>query len=119
MSRILIVEDEKSMRDLLALMMRKEGYAVETAESAVLAKERIQRDEPYDLVISDISMPEMSGLELLDRALDLAPETHAVFVTRQEERRQAVRERLPNTLFLSEPDTLVSLLNALGGGDRP
>ena len=43
MSRILVVEDEKSMRDLLALMLRKEGYEVETAESAVRAKERLDR----------------------------------------------------------------------------
>ncbi len=35
MSRILVVEDEKSMRDLLAMMLRKEGYEVETAESAI------------------------------------------------------------------------------------
>jgi len=81
LSRILIVEDEKSMRDLLALMMRKEGYAVETAESAVLAKERIQRDEPYDLVISDISMPEMSGLELLRFSRRAAAETEVILMT--------------------------------------
>ncbi len=81
MNRILIVEDEKSMRDLLALMMRKEGFAVETAESAFVAKERIERDEPYDLMISDISMPEMSGLELLRFSRQASADTEVILMT--------------------------------------
>ncbi len=81
MQRILVVEDEKSMRDLLALMLRKEGYAVETAESAVLAGQRIERDSPYDLLISDISMPEMSGLELLRRSRRASPATEVILMT--------------------------------------
>ena len=52
MSRILVVEDEKSMRDLLALMLRKEGYDVATAESAVVAKGQLDRGEIYDLLIT-------------------------------------------------------------------
>ena len=60
-----------------------------------------------------------ADVPMLETALHLAPETHAVFVTDDQERRQAVQERLPDTLFVSEPDTLVSLLNALGGGARP
>ena len=44
MNRILVVEDEKSMRDLLALMLRKEGYGVETAESAVEARRRMETE---------------------------------------------------------------------------
>ncbi len=60
-----------------------------------------------------------SDVPMLDAALELAPETHAVFVTRHEELRRTVRKRLPETSFVSEPDTLVTLLNALGGGVRP
>jgi len=60
-----------------------------------------------------------ADVPMLEAALDLAPETHAVFVTDDEERQHAVRERLPDTLFVSEPDTLMALLNALGGGSRP
>ena len=61
MSKILVVEDEKSMRDLLSLMLRKEGYVVDTVESADLAKEILAREEAYDLIVSDISMPGITG----------------------------------------------------------
>ena len=74
MSKILVVEDEKSMRDLLGLMLRKEGCEVDTAESADTAVTRIDRGGEYDLVISDISMPGMSGLELLRHSRRVAPD---------------------------------------------
>ena len=51
MNRILVVEDEQSMRNLLELMLRKEGYAVTTAESAVHAKEMLESGQEYDLVV--------------------------------------------------------------------
>jgi two-component system response regulator PilR (NtrC family) len=77
----LIVEDEKSMRDLLALMLRKEGYAVDTADSAVRAKGQIDEGEAYDVVISDISMPGMSGLDLLRHARQVRRETEVILMT--------------------------------------
>jgi two-component system response regulator PilR (NtrC family) len=80
-NRILVVEDEKSMRDLLAMMLRKEGYAVETAQSALHAKDRVTRSGLYDLVVSDISMPGMSGLELLRHCRQSAPETAVILMT--------------------------------------
>ena len=50
-NRILVVEDEQSMRDLMALMLRKEGYHVETAESGLKAKDRLDRNEVFDLAV--------------------------------------------------------------------
>src|SRR4030095_11971439 len=64
MSRILVVDDERSMREVLAILLRKEGYEVATAgdvDGAMLALE----SDDYDLVISDIQMPGKSGLDLL------------------------------------------------------
>jgi len=80
-NRILVVEDEQSMRDLMALMLRKEGYRVETAESGVRAKERLDRGEVFDLVISDISMPGMTGLELLRHFRHSSPDSAVVLMT--------------------------------------
>jgi two-component system response regulator PilR (NtrC family) len=80
-SKILIVEDEKSMRDLLALMLTKEGYVVETAESGDVAKESIDKGGAFDLVISDISMPGMSGLDLLRHSRRVARETDIILMT--------------------------------------
>ncbi len=81
MNRILIVEDEKSMRDLLLLMLRKEGYGVEAAESAIRARERLEKEAAYDLVITDISMPGMSGLELLRHVRRASPQTAVILMT--------------------------------------
>jgi two-component system response regulator PilR (NtrC family) len=80
-NRILIVEDEKSMRDLLALMLSKEGYAVTTAESGSVAMKRLEKDPGYDIVISDISMPGMTGLELLRHTTEVAPHTDVMIMT--------------------------------------
>ncbi len=81
MNKILVVEDEKSMRDLLAMMLRKEGYEVDVAESAVAAKGRIGAESPYDVLISDISMPEMTGLELLEYTRKESPDTEVLMMT--------------------------------------
>ena len=81
MSKILLVEDEKSMRDLLGLMLRKEGYTVATAESGLAAKKMIESGESFDLVVSDVSMPGMSGLDLLREIRRLTPETAVVIMT--------------------------------------
>ena len=81
MNRILVVEDEKSMRDLLALTLRKEGYAVETVESGVRAKEVLAGNAQYDLIVTDISMPGMTGLELLRHVREAAPDTAVILMT--------------------------------------
>jgi two-component system response regulator PilR (NtrC family) len=81
MNKILVVEDEKSMRDLLGLMLRKEGYSVATADSALQAKQLLESGESFELVISDVSMPGMSGLDLLREIRRIAPETAVVIMT--------------------------------------
>ena len=82
MNRILVVEDEKSMRDVLTLTLRKEGYKVETVESAVAARERMEKDGAFDLVITDISMPGgMTGLDLLRHARKHHPDSAVVLMT--------------------------------------
>jgi two-component system response regulator PilR (NtrC family) len=89
-SRILVVEDEKSMRDLLALMLRKEGYRVDTANSADNAKGLVTRESDVDLVISDISMPGMSGVDLLRHSRQTAPETAVILMTAYGSKQSAI-----------------------------
>jgi two-component system response regulator PilR (NtrC family) len=81
MNRVLVVEDEKSMRDLLSMMLRKEGYAVEVAEGGTQAASRIAKDPVYDLVITDVSMPGMTGLELLRHVRKVSPESSVILMT--------------------------------------
>ena len=81
MNRVLVVEDEKSLRDLLSMMLRKEGYTVEAAEGGNQAASRIAKDPVYDLIITDVSMPGMTGLELLRHARKVSPETSVILMT--------------------------------------
>ncbi len=78
--RILIVDDEESMRDFLSIMLHREGYAVDTAVDGAQAVARL-RDHSYDLVISDIKMPRMTGLQLLAHIKERTPETVVLMVT--------------------------------------
>ena len=78
--RILVVDDEESMRDFLSIMLHREGYHVDTAIDGKQAITHL-RDHSYDLVISDIKMPRMTGLELLAHIKERTPETVVLMVT--------------------------------------
>ena len=78
--RVLIVDDEESMRDFLSIMLHREGYQVDTAVDGAQAVMHL-RDHSYDLVISDIKMPRMTGLELLTHIKERTPETVVLMVT--------------------------------------
>ena len=65
--RILVADDERSLRELLAIVLRREGYDVQLAESGDTALAALKRG-PVDLLISDIKMPDMSGVEVLRAA---------------------------------------------------
>jgi two-component system response regulator PilR (NtrC family) len=78
--RILIVDDEESLREFLSIMLHREGYQVDTAVDGAQAATHL-RDHAYDLVISDIKMPRMTGLELLRHIKERSPETVVLMIT--------------------------------------
>jgi two-component system, OmpR family, alkaline phosphatase synthesis response regulator PhoP len=67
MARILIIEDEKPLRDAFAFLLKGEGYAVELAENGQIALEKLKTWHP-DLLLLDVLMPIMNGMEFLKRA---------------------------------------------------
>ncbi len=80
MISILVVDDERSMRDFLRILLQKEGYKVDTADNADTALSFLEQDT-YDLVISDIRMPGMSGLELLNNIKEFHPTLQVIMIT--------------------------------------
>ncbi len=77
---ILIVDDEPEMRAALSETLRREGYQLDTAENGEEALGRIE-NETFDLVVSDVKMPRLSGPELLKAIKETSPETRVVMIT--------------------------------------
>jgi len=78
--RVLVVDDEKLIRDIIADFLGMEGYIVRTAEDGASAIGELSRAR-YDLVISDLKMPKMGGLELLKEIVNAHPDTLTVIMT--------------------------------------
>ncbi|SFM90715.1 sigma-54-dependent transcriptional regulator [Thermodesulforhabdus norvegica] len=80
MSRILVVEDEKTARENLKYILEKEGYEVVTAESGEKAVALLETED-FDLVITDLRMKNIDGMEVLERTRELCPEAEVIVVT--------------------------------------
>src|ERR1700730_14480040 len=80
MSSLLIVDDELGMRQFLTHLLQREGHTVRVAESGRRALELL-REESADLIISDVKMPDMGGIDLLRAARELLPEVEVIMMT--------------------------------------
>jgi DNA-binding NtrC family response regulator len=78
--RVLVVDDDAMMRSFLSTVMREEGHVVEEAGDGTRAVEALRRSE-FDLVITDLRMPDLSGMELLREGKGVRPEARWVIVT--------------------------------------
>jgi two-component system response regulator PilR (NtrC family) len=79
-ARVLVVDDEQSMRDLLAIMLRQTGYEVAVADGGETAIERLKA-ETFDLVVTDLRMRKVDGLTVLKAAKEHSPRTVVLVVT--------------------------------------
>ncbi len=80
MAHILVVDDEKSICELLEITFRKEGHRVEVAHNVEAAKRKLE-SSLYDIIISDVRMPGATGLELLKLTREIAPDSYFVLIT--------------------------------------
>ena len=79
-NKILVVDDEKIIRESLSYILKKEGYEVEEAENGKIAY-NIIKEHSFDLVITDLEMPEMKGTDLLEEIKKLNLQTSTVVIT--------------------------------------
>ena len=80
MFNILVVEDQKNMRESLVIAFKRAGYHVDSVENGEKAV-KLQKDHFYDLVMVDLKMEDMDGLEVLSHVKDINPSTEVVVMT--------------------------------------
>jgi putative nucleotidyltransferase with HDIG domain len=80
LSRLLVVEDDTNVRDFCVRLLRMNGYQVAAAENGRVALERL-REGQYDLILTDLQMPEMGGIDLLQQLRQHYPEIDAIVFT--------------------------------------
>lgn len=78
--KILLAEDDDDMRRFLVKALEKAGYQVAAFDNGASAYDRL-REEPFSLLLTDIVMPEMDGIELARRATELDPDLKVIFIT--------------------------------------
>ena len=78
--KILIVEDEKSMREVLKILLEGEGYEVMTASDGLEGIAHLDKDI-FDLVVTDVKMPKVDGFEVLKRIKEISPDTIVIMIT--------------------------------------
>jgi two-component system nitrogen regulation response regulator NtrX len=115
MSKILIIEDEAAIRRVLVKILSEENdnYKVEEAEDGLVGIEKIKKDD-FDLVLCDIKMPKMDGVEVLEAVKKLKPEIPMVMISGHGDLDTAVNTmRLGAFDYISKPPDLNRLLNTV------
>lgn len=115
MSKILIIEDEAAIRRVLVKILSEESdtYQVEEAEDGLAGIEKIKKDD-YDLVLCDIKMPKMDGVEVLEAVKKIKPEIPMVMISGHGDLDTAVNTmRLGAFDYISKPPDLNRLLNTV------
>lgn len=109
-ARVLVVDDEDSIREFLEIMLRREGYDVTCASSGAAALE-VMKGKTFDLVLSDMSMPEMDGIQLLARIKEVDPAIVVVIMTAYGSAESAVMAMKGGAAdYLSKPFQIEELL---------
>jgi two-component system, cell cycle response regulator CpdR len=108
MIRILLAEDDSVMREYLTRALTRSGYAVTAVDRGTAAVPLLA--DGYDLLLTDIVMPEMDGIELAQRAADVAPDTRVMFITGFAAVTLKAGKAMPQARVLSKPFHLRDLV---------
>ena len=109
MIRILLAEDDDAMRQYLARALERAGYEVSSVDCGTAALPLLER-ESFDLLLTDIVMPEMDGIELAQHASRVAPEMRVMFITGFAAVTLKAGKAVPQAKVLSKPFHLRDLV---------
>jgi two-component system, cell cycle response regulator CpdR len=110
MIRILLAEDEEAMRLYLERALTRSGYDVTGVDRGTAAYALLEAGERFDLLLTDIVMPEMDGIELAQKAAILVPDMRVMFITGFSAVTLRVGQTMPNAKVLSKPFHLKDLV---------
>ena len=109
MIRILLAEDDQIMREYLTRALERSGYAVTAVDRGTAAIPLLET-ERFDLLLTDIVMPEMDGIELAQRAGEMAADMRVMFITGFAAVTLKAGKAIPNARVLSKPFHLRDLV---------
>ncbi|ABD25731.1 response regulator receiver domain protein (CheY-like) [Novosphingobium aromaticivorans DSM 12444] len=109
MIRILLAEDEEAMRTYLTRALENAGYSVAAVDRGTAAIPLLEREQ-FDLLLSDIVMPEMDGIELAQRCAEISPATKVMFITGFAAVTLKANREAPQARVLSKPFHLKDLV---------
>lgn len=102
--KILVIDDEEKIRKLLSLNLESEGYQVDTCSNGKEGLERLQQDDSYNCILTDLQMPEMDGMLFLKQAKELFPSIPVIMVTGQATVDRAIEAlKLGATALIEKP----------------
>ena len=109
MIRILLAEDDRVMREYLTRALERSGYAVSAVDRGTAALPLLEQ-ERFDLLLTDIVMPEMDGIELAQKAAEMVPGLRVMFITGFAAVTLRAGSAMPNARVLSKPFHLRDLV---------
>jgi len=109
MIRILLAEDDQVMREYLTRALERSGYAVTPVDRGTAALPLVET-ERFDLLLTDIVMPEMDGIELAQKAAEIAPDMRVMFITGFAAVTLKAGKTMPQARVLSKPFHLRDLV---------
>lgn len=109
MIRILLAEDEEAMRTYLSRALENAGFSVASVDRGTAAIPLLEQ-ERFDLLLSDIVMPEMDGIELAQRCAEISPTTKVMFITGFAAVTLKANREAPQARVLSKPFHLKDLV---------
>jgi CheY-like chemotaxis protein/tRNA A-37 threonylcarbamoyl transferase component Bud32 len=114
--RVLVVEDEAQLRNLLAAVLSSEGYNIDIAGSADEALPLVEKTD-YNLILSDVMMPGISGMEFLERVKSIRPNTEFIIMTGYPKVDAAVQAiKIGAFDYISKPFELAEIRERVGAG---
>jgi CheY-like chemotaxis protein len=108
---VLLVDDDQRVRELVRVMLERAGYRVVEAESGEEAINQFSTMESVDLLVSDLQMPGMSGLELFDRLVERRPSLRVLFISGAASPSELAAIARKKAVLLEKPFSAQSLAN--------